>query len=77
MLNLETAIHCVTLHVITTVSLLCFGNVQALLKQEVEQLRYQVDHHPDVTKFALENLDLRGVHVNSSPQYLTYTYRVT
>ena len=21
-------------------------------------LRYQVDHHPDVTKFALENLDL-------------------
>ena len=53
-------VHYVTLRVIATVSLLCFGNVQALLKQEVEQLRYQVDHHPDVTKFALENLDLRG-----------------
>ena len=28
-------------------------------------MRYQIDHHPDVTKFALENLDLRGTHVRT------------
>ena len=33
---------------------------QKLLQQEIEQLKYKIDHHPDVTKFAMENLDLRG-----------------
>lgn len=32
---------------------------QSLLKQEIEQLKYMVDHHPDVSKFARETLDLK------------------
>lgn len=43
--------------------------VQPLLQQEIEQLRYQIDHHPDVTKFALENLDLRGTHTHGYTAY--------
>ena len=31
-----------------------------MLRQEIEQLKYKVDHHPDVTRFAMENLDLKG-----------------
>ncbi len=35
-------------------------HTQRLLQQEIEQLKYKVDHHPDVTKLAMESLDLRG-----------------
>ncbi|KAL5466847.1 hypothetical protein EMCRGX_G030998 [Ephydatia muelleri] len=31
-----------------------------LLSDEIDQLKYKVDHHPDITKFAMENLDLRA-----------------
>ena len=34
-----------------------------MLQKEIEQLRYQLDHHPDVTRFASENLDLRGTNL--------------
>ena len=30
-----------------------------MLKQEIEQLKYMVDHHPDVSKFARETIDLK------------------
>ncbi|RDD47607.1 Kinesin-like protein KIF15 [Trichoplax sp. H2] len=31
-----------------------------MMEKEIEQLRYQIEHHPDVTRFATENLDLRA-----------------
>ncbi len=33
---------------------------QSLLKHEIEQLKYMVDHHPDVSKYAREALDLKA-----------------
>ena len=30
------------------------------MRGEIEQLNLKVEHHPEVTKFAKENLDLRG-----------------
>ena len=32
---------------------------QKLLRGEIEQLKFMVDHHPDVTKFARENMILK------------------
>ncbi len=44
-----------------TVVLKLFAPVlQSLLKQEIEQLKYMVDHHPDVSKYAREALDLKA-----------------
>ena len=34
--------------------------LQKLLRGEIEQLKYMVDHHPDVTKFARENISLKA-----------------
>ena len=38
----------------------CF---QQLLKEEIGILKDKVDHHPDVSRFAIENLELRGVYL--------------
>ena len=32
-----------------------------MLCEENELLRSSLDHHPDVTKFAIENSDLKGI----------------
>jgi hypothetical protein len=37
-----------------------FFLLQKLLRGEIEQLKYMVDHHPDVTKFARENIGLKA-----------------
>ena len=31
-----------------------------MLREEIKILQEKLDHHPDVTKFAMENLELRG-----------------
>jgi hypothetical protein len=31
------------------------------LKEEINQLKYQLNHHPEVLRLALENLELRGM----------------
>lgn len=47
-----------------------------MMQKEIDQLRYQVEHHPDVTRFATENLDLRGIRsyrkFNNHYQQLLY-----
>ncbi|XP_046843442.1 kinesin-like protein KIF15 isoform X2 [Xenia sp. Carnegie-2017] len=35
-------------------------NEVAMLREEIKILQEKLDHHPDVTKFAMENLELRG-----------------
>ena len=47
--------------------------LQKLLQQEIEQLKYKIDHHPDITKFAMENLDLRGTCKNLSTKHFIHT----
>ena len=34
---------------------------QQLLKEEISILKEKVEHHPEVTRFAMENLELRGM----------------
>lgn len=38
----------------------CYLIVQQLLNEEIAVLKEKVEHHPDVTRFAMENLELRG-----------------
>lgn len=35
-------------------------HVQTLLKQEIEQLKYLTEHHPDGSRLAKENVDLKA-----------------
>ena len=35
-------------------------SLQSLLRQEIDQLKYMVNHHPDVSKFAHETIDLKA-----------------
>ncbi len=32
------------------------------LQEEISILKRQLEHHPEVTRFAVENLELRGTH---------------
>lgn len=34
--------------------------IQSLLRQEIDQLKYMVQHHPEVTKMVRENLNLKA-----------------
>ena len=38
--------------------------VKQLLKEEIAVMKDKLEHHPDVTRFAMENLELRGNWVN-------------
>ena len=42
----------------------------ASLREEVRSLKQQVEHHPDVTKFAMENLELRRIPIAVSANSL-------
>jgi hypothetical protein len=33
------------------------------LREEINQLKYQLNHHPEVLRFAVENLELRGMFI--------------
>lgn len=46
-------------HCACSVPYYCFI-VQQLLNEEISVLKEKVEHHPDVTRFAMENLELRG-----------------
>jgi kinesin family protein 15 len=38
------------------------GNAEVMaLREEVSKLKLQIEHHPDVARFAAENLELRGI----------------
>lgn len=38
----------------------CLSFWQQLLKEEISVMKDKIEHHPDVTRFAMENLELRG-----------------
>ena len=38
----------------------CFFFFKQLLKEEIAVMKDKLEHHPDVTRFAMENLELRG-----------------
>jgi len=40
--------------------------LKQLLKEEIAVMKDKIEHHPDVTRFAMENLELRG---NSSSSH--------
>ena len=52
-------------YILNIYTLRCFVLLQELLKEEIKILAEKVEHHPDVTKFAMENLELRGKVCNS------------
>jgi hypothetical protein len=35
--------------------------LKEILREEIKILEEKVEHHPDVTRFAMENLQLRGL----------------
>ena len=39
--------------------------LQEILREEIKILEEKVEHHPDVTKYAMENLELRGLKTNN------------
>ena len=43
----------------THLNIFLFSSKQ-LLKEEVSVMKDKIEHHPDVTRFAMENLELRG-----------------
>lgn len=34
--------------------------LQRLLREEVSHLRHKVDHHPEVTRYAMESMELKS-----------------
>ena len=38
--------------------------LQEILRDEIKILQEKIEHHPDVTKYAMENLELRGLKIN-------------
>ena len=40
--------------------LCCVLLMQKLLREEVSHLRHKVDHHPEVTRYAMENMELKS-----------------
>ena len=43
----------------THLNIFLFSSKQ-LLKEEISVMKDKIEHHPDVTRFAMENLELRG-----------------
>ena len=35
-------------------------SLKQILKEEITVMKDKIEHHPDVTRFAMENLELRG-----------------